>query len=156
MKSTYLTVIALPLLAACGAGSAATGVGTVGATVAAPASSVATSTAAASTASTAATANAAATTATTSTAAARTVGKGQSRLSIAVWDDTVRTWQDIYAQTYAEQHPEITLEIDKIASGNMAIEAVDRAGRRHVAGYLLRRRQVAELHGLPRRLPSAR
>lgn len=135
MKTTYLTVIALPLLAACGAGSAATGVGTVGATVAAPASSVATSsaataasstgtavasTAAASTASTAATANAAATTATTSTAAARTVGKGQTRLSIAVWDDTVRTWQDIYALTYAEQHPEITLEIDKITYGNMA------------------------------------
>jgi multiple sugar transport system substrate-binding protein len=143
LKSTYLTVVALPLLAACGAGSGTTGAGTASATVAAPAASVATSAAATSAAAAATTAAAAATTAaattaakasaasttsaaaavtaaTTSTAAAVTVGKGKTQLSIAVWDDTVRTWHELYARKYAEQHPEITLEIDKIAYGNMA------------------------------------
>lgn len=130
LKSTYLTVVALPLLAACGAGSSITG-SAASATVAAPATVAATGAATASTAATTATASAAssastaatanaATTATTSTAAAQTVGKGKTRLSIAVWDDTVRTWHTLYAQKYAEQHPDITLEIDKVAYANMA------------------------------------
>jgi multiple sugar transport system substrate-binding protein len=137
LKSACITVVAAPLLAACGAGAATTGVGTASATVAAstsaatsaaapPAASAAKASTASITgantavASTATTAAAAATTATTSTAAARTVGKGNTRLSIAVWDDTVRTWHELYAQKYAEQHPEITLEIDKIPYGDMA------------------------------------
>jgi len=48
------------------------------------------------------------------------VGSGKTALSIAVWDDTVRTWHELYAQKYAQAHPDVTLDIVKIPYADMA------------------------------------
>jgi multiple sugar transport system substrate-binding protein len=41
-------------------------------------------------------------------------------VAIAVWTDPVRTWMKKFAQDWGAQHPEVTLEIDEIDSGDMA------------------------------------
>ena len=45
---------------------------------------------------------------------------GQTPLSIAVWTIAGRSWQQIYAQKYAQQHPEIDLRIDTVVYADMS------------------------------------
>lgn len=145
LKRACVTIVAAPLLAACGAsGSATTGVSSASASVAASAapsasassaaqSSIAgssavssapvSSSAVSSSAVSSSTAASAATSAASSSSAViapQRIGSGKTALSIAVWDDTVRTWHTLYAQKYAQMHPEITLEIVTIPYADMA------------------------------------
>lgn len=120
LQSFGITILATPLLQACGAAATAA----TSASSAAPATTqtAATTAAAAATkvAATSTSAAAAATTASTSVAKVEKVGTGKTALSIAVWDDNVRTWQALYAKKYAQAHPEISLEIVQIPYGDMA------------------------------------
>lgn len=46
--------------------------------------------------------------------------QGNASLSIAVWTDAVRTWQNDSAEEYAKAHPEVVLKIEQVPYDEMA------------------------------------
>ncbi len=117
LQALGATLLAAPLMQACG-GAASTG---PAATAAAQARALATSAQSAASSGQPAATTASQAAASTSQAASSTVsqasrvpGQAQVPLSIAVWVNGTRTWQGTYAQKWADQNPNVNLSIVKI------------------------------------------